>query len=108
MIPTWTVAALNTRVPIPTLISMELGMGVSSLGFVAHWKSSAESSAWDFLNTSLEMENYVKLYTSKLFAKGKWDREIKAQWIDRVVDAVGDLHRDPSNRFGIQSIDITW
>jgi hypothetical protein len=57
---------------------MELGMGVSSLGFVAHWKSSAESSAWDFLNTSLEMENYVKLYTSKLFAKGKWDREIKA------------------------------
>ncbi len=79
MIPTWTVAAPNTRVPISTLISMELGMGVSSLGVVAHWKSSgAESSVWDFLNTSLEMENYVKLYTSKLFAKGKWDREIKA------------------------------
>ncbi len=54
------------------------------------------------------MENYVKLYTSKLFAKGKWEREIKAQWIDRVVDAIGDLHRDPTNRFGIQSIDITW
>ncbi len=83
-------------------------MGVSRLGIVEHWKSSAESSVWDFLNTSLEMENYVKLYTSKLCAKGIWDREVKAQWIDRVVDAVGDLHRDPTNRFGIQSIDITW
>ncbi len=87
-----TVASLNTKVPFPTLVSMELGMGVSSRVFVDNWKSSAESSVWDFLNTSLEMENYVKLYTSKLFVKGKWDREVKAQWIDRVVDAVGDLH----------------
>ena len=53
------------------------------------------------------MENYVKIYTSKLFAKGNWDREVKALWIDRVVDAIGDLHKDPTNRFGIYSIDIT-
>ena len=76
-------------------------MGVSSLGFVAHWKSSAGSSVWDFLNTSLEMENYVKIYTSKQFAKGNWDREVKALWIDRVVDTIGDLHKDPTNIFGI-------
>ena len=66
-------------------------------------------SIWDVMTTTLGQQNYVKLYASHVLNKlPNIDREERKQWISDIIDALGDLHNDPSNRMGIHSVDIAF
>ena len=51
----------------------------------------------------------MKLYASHLLKKlGELDRDQRRQWLSDIVDILGDLHVDPTNRLGIHSVDIAF
>jgi hypothetical protein len=51
----------------------------------------------------------VKLYASHVLNKlGELDRDQRRQWLSDIVDILGDLHEDPTNRLGIHSVDIAF
>jgi hypothetical protein len=57
--------------------------------------------------TTLEQDNYVKIFASHLFKKfPDMTRDTRQEWVSEIVDGLGDLYDDPSNRLGIHSIDI--
>jgi hypothetical protein len=100
---------LERRIPMPKLSKMVLGIGISDSGFTAQWRSKNDTSIWDVMTTTLGQHNYVKLYVSHILDKmHDLDREERKQWISDVIDSLGDLHNEASNRLGIHSVDIAF
>ena len=64
-------AHIDSFTSYPGLPSLEgaprVGMCITRTGYIVHWNSLQENSAWDFCTMTLDPENFVKLYTSKVF-----------------------------------------
>ena len=53
---------------VPQLVHANEGIGISSEGYLVRWRSHADHNvAWDYPHADLEMDNYIKLYTSQHF-----------------------------------------
>ena len=90
---------------MPSIHKATRGVCQTDYGFVVHWKTLDESSAWDVMqNFDLDETHYVKLYTSAVLkAKGPDSRE-KRQQINDIVDAIGGLETYNVNPLGIESV----
>ena len=53
---------------VPQLVHASEGINITTGGYLVRWRSHADHhTAWDYLHADMEMENYVKLYTSQQF-----------------------------------------
>jgi hypothetical protein len=53
---------------MPSIVNVRRGICTTDYGFVVHWKTLDESSAWDVMKGfDLDETHYIKLYTSVLF-----------------------------------------
>ena len=53
---------------VPQLVHANEGIGTTSMGYLVRWRSHKDHEvAWDYLHAELEMDNYIKLYTSQHF-----------------------------------------
>ena len=54
---------------VPQLINANEGIATTTMGCLVRWRSHKDhNAAWTYLHADLEMNNYIKLYTSQHFA----------------------------------------
>lgn len=60
------------------------------MGYLVPWRShSNHQSAWDYINTDMDIENYVKLYSSKHFdTHPGMTEELQKQQLDHIINSL--------------------
>ena len=93
---------------VPQLIHANEGIATTSHGYLVRWRSHTDhNTAWDYLHADLELNNYIKLYTSQHF---DMQPNIKEETILRKLDwLVNYLAIRDQNyaRWGIITCDVT-
>jgi hypothetical protein len=90
----WKVTDLDNQYPLPSIEKRAQGPSVSSDGFIVYWKSLDGQDAWDqILESELDMEHYVKIYTSAIINQHKQEQtETHDAFIGKVLNCIGQLH----------------
>ena len=83
-------------------------MSVSTGGYLVRWRSHSDhNTAWDYLHAEMEMENYIKLYTSQHFdMHPTMENDTKIRKIDWLINQLAIQDQNYA-RWGIISCDIT-
>ena len=83
-------------------------MSVTSQNYLVHWQSHADyRAAWDYINSDLGMENYVKIYTSHNFnMHPDLEEEPTRTRLDFLINQMAITDQRYA-RWGIRSLDIT-
>ncbi len=81
---------MDTRCPVPDLLHYSYGMCVTTAGYLVHWRTLDDNTAWDHLIGELDMECYLKVYTSNLTKKLQGaTEEGKRKLLNTTVEAIG-------------------
>ena len=93
---------------LPQLVYANSGMSLTSEEYIVRWQSHADhKAAWDFINLELDIEHYVKIYTSTLFEmKPDMRDHKKKEQLDWVINSLA-IKDQRHARWGIVSCDIT-
>ena len=93
---------------MPRLVSGSEGMSLTSEDYLIHWQSHADSkAAWDYINSDLDIDNYVKIYTSQTFKmRPDLDEKPILKSLDWIINKLA-LEDQRYARWGIRSLDIT-
>ena len=78
------------------------------MGFLVRWSSHWDhNNAWDYLNAELEMDNYIKLYTSQHFdMQPGMKNETMLRKIDWLINQIAIRDQNYA-RWGIITCDIS-
>ena len=93
---------------VPQLVHANEGISITTAGYLVRWRSHSDhNTAWDYLHADMEMENYVKLYTSQHFEmNANMEEDTRLRKMDWLINRIA-VHDHNNERWGIISCDIT-
>ena len=93
---------------VPQLVHANEGINITTAGYLVRWRSHSDhTTAWDYLHAELEIENYVKLYTSQHFdMRRNMENDTKMRKMDWMINRIAIQDQNYA-RWGIVSCDIT-
>ena len=75
---------------MPHILSVSRGICQTQYGFLVHWKTSEENTAWDHMCELLPgPEHYVKLYTSALMKDKAMEQTQQRELLGEIIDVIG-------------------
>ena len=94
--------------PVPQLIHANEGIATTSQGYLVRWCSHADhNTAWDYLHVELEMNNYIKLYTSQHFTmQPNMKEETMRRKLDWLINQLAIRDQNHA-RWGIVTCSVT-
>jgi len=83
-------------------------MCVTSEGYIVHWKNSTEKTAWDYCTAELDIDNFVKVYTSHYIRKQELTERERRTKLDNYINRIAEHQASKGRRIIEVSITPLW